>query len=53
MHTKDRYVIDISEAPQDHITAKAEVVFDAAWRFDFTLPASACWTWDRPWTHIR
>ena len=38
MHTEDRYVIDISEAPQDLITASAERVYDAVWRFDFSAP---------------
>ncbi len=38
MPTEDRYVFDISEAPQDLIAARVGATFDAVWRFDFSAP---------------
>ena len=50
MHTEDRFLIDVSEAPHDLLIANAERVFDTVWRSTSRPPASACWTWDRPST---
>ncbi len=38
MHTEDRFLIDVSEAPHDLLIGNAERVFDTVWRFDFSAP---------------
>lgn len=38
MPTEEHFLMDISEAPEDLLTASAERIFDTVWRFDFSAP---------------
>ena len=38
MRTADEYLIDVSGTPEQLIVSKAESIFDAVWRTDFSVP---------------